>query len=521
MPAGDSVTAGLAAPMGSRLPRLFTPPLRELTPETSYGFAVIAFARDVLGEPLDPWQEEAVIRGGELLPDGRPRFRVVLLLVSRQQGKTQLAQVLSLYWLFADQHGSASVVTPRRRTAVLGMSTTLAMAKETWLSAVEAAQDNPELADRVGKVSMNNGQEYLQTTERRRYRIAAANRAGGRGLTVRRLLIDELREHLSWVGWDAATPTMTAVRDAQCWCLSNQGDDRSIVLDQKRADALEFIATGYGDERLGILEWSAPDGADPEDLTALGQANPTLGDRTDPDVLLGSARAAKAAGGQVLARWRTEYMCQRVHQLNPAIDPDRWAATVDPEPVDLAEHRGQVVACLDISLDGAHATLVAAALTEGVVRAEVVRQWDGLGCSQAVRADLPSLLGRVRPRVLAWFPSGPAAALAAALTKNPSRRDWPPKGVRLAELRAEDTSAACMELDEQVMAGDVRRPEDALLDLHVRSATKLWRGDRWVFQRAGTAPIDAAYALAGAVHQARRLPKRPRLVAVTGPPTGQ
>jgi hypothetical protein len=29
-------------------PRIFTPPLRELTPETSYGFAVIEFARDVL-----------------------------------------------------------------------------------------------------------------------------------------------------------------------------------------------------------------------------------------------------------------------------------------------------------------------------------------------------------------------------------------------------------------------------------------------------------------------------------------
>jgi phage terminase large subunit-like protein len=69
--------------------------LRELTPATSYGFEVIDFARDVLEHPLLPWQEFAVIHGGELLPDGRPRFRIVLLLVSRQNGKTELPVVLS------------------------------------------------------------------------------------------------------------------------------------------------------------------------------------------------------------------------------------------------------------------------------------------------------------------------------------------------------------------------------------------------------------------------------------------
>jgi hypothetical protein len=58
---------------GRTEPRLFTPPLRELTPETSFGFDVIEFAEDI-GWPLDPWQQWAVIHMGELKEDGTPRF---------------------------------------------------------------------------------------------------------------------------------------------------------------------------------------------------------------------------------------------------------------------------------------------------------------------------------------------------------------------------------------------------------------------------------------------------------------
>ncbi|MBB4682954.1 hypothetical protein [Amycolatopsis jiangsuensis] len=57
--------------------------IKVLAGETSYGFDVEEFARDTLRRPLDPWQRWAAIHGGELLPDGRPRFRI-LLLIARQ-----------------------------------------------------------------------------------------------------------------------------------------------------------------------------------------------------------------------------------------------------------------------------------------------------------------------------------------------------------------------------------------------------------------------------------------------------
>src|SRR5687767_7478098 len=122
--------------LGSTVPRLWTPPLRELTPDTSVGFDQIEFARDVLGRPLDPWQEWLAVHAGELLPDGRPRFRIVLVLVSRQNGKTEMLVILAAYWMFVDEV-----------RLVLGTSTKLDYAMETWDKTRRLIERSPDLAD--------------------------------------------------------------------------------------------------------------------------------------------------------------------------------------------------------------------------------------------------------------------------------------------------------------------------------------------------------------------------------------
>ena len=91
---------------GRREPRIFTPPLRDLeprTPETearTLGYAVIDFAREVLRKPLFPWQEWFFIHALELLPEGGLRFKIILLLVARQSGKSTISQVLGLFVLY-------------------------------------------------------------------------------------------------------------------------------------------------------------------------------------------------------------------------------------------------------------------------------------------------------------------------------------------------------------------------------------------------------------------------------------
>jgi hypothetical protein len=474
-----------------------------LSAATSYGFDVIDFARDVVDLPLDEWEELAVIHGGELLADGRPRFRVLLILVARQNGKTTLAKVLILYWMFVEIVG-----------AVLGTSTDRSYAKRTWTQVCELAKGNRWLSKRLGPkaVRLTLGEESLTTLDDAEYVFAANNGRAGRSMTIARWLCDELREHTDFSAWDSATNAQNAVPHAQTICISNQGSDSSVVLDSLRDSALQYIETGIGDARLGLIEYSAPDGADVTDVTALAAANPNLGRRLDVDALLGAAMRAKRAGGLELAGFRTEVLCQRVRLLDPAIDPDLWDALGTDEPVDLAQHRQQVALCFDVSLDGLHASLVAAAVIDGITHIDAVAAWEGPGCTKALRAELPELVRRIKPRALGWFPAGPAAAVAADLADR-GHRGWPPRRVVLEEIKGEVT-AVTMGLAEQVIAEQVRHARDPMLTAHIRGTQRLWRGDAWVFVRRGAGQIDGAYATAGAVHLARTLPPAPPPLAV-------
>jgi hypothetical protein len=205
----------------------------------------------------------------------------------------------------------------------------------------------------------------------------------------------------------------------------------------------------------------------------------------------------------------------RVDRLEPAIDPAAWLAAGTDAPIDLAEHRDRLALCLDVSLDGLHASLVAAAVVQDAqggerVHVEVVEAWSGRSAVQELRAALPGLVEKVAPRVIGWFPSGPAGAISAELqeTKRNGVR-WPPRRVKLAEIRG-DVTAVCMGLAEQVVAGQTVHPNDPMVNSHIASAQKMYRGDAWVFGRKDAGgPIDGAYAIAGAVHLSRTLPPAP------------
>jgi hypothetical protein len=496
------------------VPRLWTPPLRELTPETSYGFEVIEFAAD-LGAPLDEWQQFAVIHGGELLPDGRPRFRILLILVARQNGKTHLAKILILWWMFVDL--AERTQQDGKPRMILSTSSKVDYAREAWAAARDLAQSSEMLDGEILSVRTTNGESTITTVDGISYKIAAANKNAARSLTISRLVLDELRAQEDWETWASAEPTTGAVPDAQVLCLSNQGDDRSVVLDAHRKSALKFIETGAGDTRMGLLEWSAPDGADPEDVRALAMANPNLNHaegRNDLDALLGEAKRAKDAGGEQLTKFRIERMCQRVHVLDPAIDPDSWKDCGTDTPVPIDRDRRRVALCVDVSLDGKHATVVGAVWIPnedgegGLLRLETVAAWDGQTCLKELRAQLPGLVRRIRPQLLGWFPNGPAAAVAAQLAapkKGARRTAWPPAGVTVVEIRG-DMAATCMGFAELVDAREVQHPNDPMLDMHVAAAQKLWHGEAWVYARKDAGPIDGAYASAGAAHLARSLP---------------
>jgi hypothetical protein len=476
-----------------------------LTPETSYGFDVIDFARDVCGTPFDPWQELAAIHLGELLPDGRVRFRTMLILVARQNGKSLLAKVLTLYWMFVEDQRLTLVTSSDR-----------SYAKKAWVDIMSRAEANPLLAKRLSpthKRETTSEESFwigaTQVDATAELLFAANNAKAARSQTLNRWFCDEIREHKNREAIDAASNAMNTDANAQMVACSNQGDDYAVVLDSLRDPAVEFIETGIGDPRLGLLEWSSPDGADPEDVDALGQANPNMGrpgHGPDPDALLSAAGRAKRAGGEELSSFVTEVMCRRVQLLNPAIEPALWEKAKADKPLDLAEHRDKVALCLDVSLMGDRADLVAAAEVDGIVYLDVVKTWTGPNCTRELRRDLPDLVAKVKPRAIGWFPDGPAAVVAADMQKRKRVGVvWPPKRVHLEALTTEAPTAA-MSFAELVKTGEVLHPNDPSLNTQIGNAQRLRLGNRWTFGRRGAGPVSGCYAAAGATWLARTLP---------------
>lgn len=494
LPSPHSMSFGSVAVLGRVEPRLWTPAFRDLSdPDSSWGYDFIDFC-EMIGWPLDPWQRWLAIHLGELLPDGSPRYRKAIILVARQNGKTLFTRLLILYWMFVENVRE-----------IVATSTDRAAAKRSWKKVVEMAEKTPELASELPKrhTALQIGEEEFWNNFDSHYRFAAPTRRAGRGDTLNRALLDELREHKNRDTWDAIVPAMNAVADALLVCISNEGDAESIVLHEEFDSAENYILTGEGDPRTFLAAWSAPQGADVTDPEALAAANPGLGHRVQLDALIGQAKAAKAAGGETLARFRIEILCQRVDLLESAIRIEDWNAcgVKRDEAIDMASHRRTVALCFDVANDNSHATLAAAVTLDGITHIEVIKSWDGYGCRKQLREELPGIVKRIKPRKVVWFPGGPSAAVAA---------QWPGRrieNVLLEEIRAEDVVRACMGLEEQAAANQVRHAHDPLLDLHVRQTQQLPQGDGWRFARRGQAPIDATYAAAGAVHVARTLPR--------------
>lgn len=488
-PAGSQRSARL---IGRRTPRLFTPPLRPLTRKTSRGYSVIDFC-EMIGEPLLPWQKWLVVHGLELNPDGTYRFRVVLVLVARQNGKTVVKRRVSLWRLFVDD-----------ARLVIGAAQDLSLARDVWQECIDDIEGNPELAPELDTIRRVNGDEWFRLTSAARYMIKATNRKAGRGRGADEVNIDELREQQDWKAWSALSKTTMARARGQLWAMSNAGDDESVVLNQLRAAAL-----AGRDPTLGLFEWSAPDGCALDDRKAWAGANPGLGH------VISEQAIASALATDPPTVFRTEVLCQRVDALDSAIDLAAWRDCSDPGGT-MTGVREQLACCVEVAEDGEHVTLVAAAPTrDGRIRIEVVAAWAD---TKQARFQLPAAVERVKPAAFAWFPAGPAAALAPTLRRiaekiarrtRPKIRElksWP-------ELGGQKAAEACQGLADLVNARQVVHAGDPLLKAHLAAARKQHSGDGWRFVRLGGGPVDAAWAAAGAAYVAQTLPApaRPRL----------
>lgn len=500
--------------LGSETPRIFTPPLRDLTPETSAGFACIEFALQILGIDLFPWQRWLLIHALELREDGTFRFRTVVVLVARQNGKSTLAQVLALFFLYVRAAG-----------LVIGTAQNLDIAEEVWQGAVEIAEDVPDLAEEIRKVVRVNGKKSLELTSGQRYKVQAANRRGGRGLSGDLVIMDELREHQSWDAWGAVTKTTLARMYAQIWALSNAGDATSVVLRHLRKVAHNALGDPDGinrevgelpspasesddapehldeDDSLGIFEWSAPPGCETTDRDGWAMANPSLGYTL--------TERAIASAQKTDPEWvfRTECLCQWSDgTLEGPFPPGSWEAGTDP----LSEiHMESALSfCVDVSADRGHAHIaVAGARADGdwhveIVASRVSTDWVKPWFEERASVDHPM-------RVVVQARGAPASGLIEELRTVDGVEvvEWQGAQLGIASGRIWDMTAA--HVGAQGGARVWHRPQPVLDVAAAVAVTKPIGGGVWLWDRVKS-PADCAplVAVTGALWDASRVEEK-------------
>jgi len=523
-----------------------------VVPATSLGFDVIEWARESLLVDLLPWQEWLLVHALELLPTGRLRFRNIVLLVARQNGKSTLSQVLSLYFL---------CVLGRR--TVLTTAQDLDTAEEIWQGAVDLMLEvdddteepvRPDVFGLVRHVSMVNGKKALILTSGERYKVKAANRRAGRGLTGDLVVLDELREHQSWDAWGAITKTIQARPDAQVWALSNAGDITSVVLRHLRMKAHaalgdpdginaeaaaaasapsevdveavnEALRRGEVDElnswldgdedwdfaetdlddlevdaaTLGIFEWSAPPGSGLYDVEAWAQANPAM-NYVRGDMSLTSGNLKASADGDPEWVFRTENMCQWPDgQLAGVFPPGKWGERVNdplvlPSGIKVVREkdkiRGKRWVCVDVSQDQSYAYVAA------VGRSSDGRWQANLAAAQRGTAWLKPWLVAHAGDIHAVCAQGVGAPVSAWLTDLEADPQFPVKVVR---WQGPDLVAGFNQVIVAVRDGEFwHNPQPALDQAAERSVPKDLPGGRLVDRLKS--PCDAApiVAVAGA-----------------------
>ncbi len=480
--------------LGATTPRIFTRPLVTgragscgcgcaLSAATSLGFSAVEFAADVLGIRLFPWQRWLLIHALELRPDGRFRFRTVLVLVARQNGKTTLVEVKNLWKMFVLQ-------VP----LVIGTAQNLDVSEESWDKAVEIVEGTPELyadvavpKDGRGIVRVN-GKKTLRLRSGSRWKVAAVSRRGGRGLSGDDVNLDELREHQTWEAWGAVTKTTMARRKAQVWGFSNAGDDKSVVLNDLQAKGRLAAEHPESDSSLGHFEWSAPLDCRIDDETMWPLPNPSLG--YEDGVSVEALRSALETDPEPL--FRTECLCQRVPDMRPqwsVVPKAAWVARLVP-PV-----RAEPPVAFGVAASWPDAESTSIGLvgrSGGRLVGQVVERRPGTSwvLDRLVELDRHQHCGFVID------PAGPAGRLVPEVEA---------KGLNLVKATAREVAQACGQFYGQV-CGDAPNfahfGQDEL-DQAVAGAGKHPVGDAWRWDRQPQGDPLEAITLAAWGHATR------------------
>lgn len=253
----------------------FTQPLypnADGLPTDSDGYALLELVdkhyRLPNGRPLvlKPFQRRLIIRFLETDTEGNLRFRRILLSMARQNGKSVLATVLSLYALILHSRGGS----------VIGIATNRESAKIVYNNLHAVVKASKPLS-KILKATSSSGITNKATGNT--YKIMPAKSDALQGHTISALgICDEVHivpEEL----WDDMVNSAAAHSNAIIFGLTTAGDDNSTLLHRLYQEA--ETALDDPESTLGAFIYEGVDKSPIDNVESLLAANPMYVDRPD------------------------------------------------------------------------------------------------------------------------------------------------------------------------------------------------------------------------------------------------
>lgn len=428
--------------LGAQRPRRFQLPAAR---QSSDGPAARRFAAS-LGYELDDWQ--AWVIDGILSTDAEYRLCAITaaLLVSRQNGKNVILEVVELYLFYVLDWPQILHTAHRAETSADHMA-----------HLVATIRANPEL-DEITTVYESNGKERIHRDDNGAdIRFMTRSKKIGRGRSPRAVVFDEAL-YLTDEQMQAILPAMSAQSmqaDKPLMIFTSSAPvPESVVLHRLIASFASNSVDGF------FADWGAEWPVDITDRNVWAATNPGYNVRISEEWIADKELALLTPEAFAIERLGVVFAADSSPSELPG-----WGACADPE----STRTGPVSIAVDVALD---------------------LSWSSIGIA-ATRAD-----GRLHLEVVAVLPgtSGTAAAVAAAAAKydapvivNPRSEaaglipEIVAAGARVHEIATLDYLRACVQLRQAVANGTVAHRDQQVLNVAVAGAAVRPVGDGWTW----------------------------------------
>lgn len=218
--------------------------------------------------------------------DGTRKYREVILIVARKNGKSTLAAAIGLYLMIADGEGGAEIYAVASKKD---------QAKIIWLESKKMVKKSPVLLKRIKPLVAEMTSEVNESI----FKPLGRDSDSLDGLNVHGALLDEIHAWKDKNLYDVIVDGTSSREEPMIFITTTAGTIRESVYDMKY-DECELILNGYGDpdgyhdERVLPVIYELDSRTEWTDESCYAKANPGLGTIKKLDNLTSKVNKAKA-----------------------------------------------------------------------------------------------------------------------------------------------------------------------------------------------------------------------------------